>query len=182
MVRVLQWLLSNLLMEESVEPLFCSWCLLLCASLCFPVIQTEPAQAIFCCFNGWPALCDARCLEERWWEGEEEICSFSRYPLLNRLSCTTTTHLGLVSQRCSRIFKSGKGSPGVKKQNQFCFQCKILVVYKWDMMSHIEWYKEDRGNAEYSPFWLLLPFWGGLRVVIESCCGKASPSNTGGTN
>lgn len=134
MVKMLQWLFSNLLMEESVDPLFCSWCLLLCASLCFPVIQTEPFQTIFCCFYGWPVLCD-----RIRWEGKREICSFrSRCPLLNRLSCTTATHLVLVSQRCSRILKSGKGSPAEKNQNKFCFQYNILVVYEGDtMLLHI---------------------------------------------
>lgn len=78
MVKVLQWLLSNLLMEEAVEPLFCSWCLLLCARLCFPVIQTEPVQTIFCCFNGWPVLCDVKCLEGTWWEGKERDLFFQK--------------------------------------------------------------------------------------------------------
>lgn len=126
-------------MEESVELLFCSWCLL-CASLCFPVIQTEPVQAIFCCFNNWPVLCDIRCLEGRWWEDKKEICSFrSRYPRLNRLSYTTATQLVLVSQRCSRILKSGKGSPGEKNQNKFCFQCKIFgsVQGRYNVIIHL---------------------------------------------
>lgn len=109
--------------------------------LCQPLFSCDPNWANSSHFLLLYRLASSLwCLEERWWEGEEEICSFrSRYPLLNRLSCTTTTHLGLVSQRCSRIFKSSKGSPGVKKQNQFCFQCKILssVQVRYNDVTHL---------------------------------------------